>query len=125
MMDRTWMKKCCEHCPFRRGTSLVLHPDRAEDFAYMASNPYSDFPCHKTADYAEESEYREGGFVHGEHSFTCHGFKGIQVSENDNEPDFVSDGQHFYDSWDMICHHEDEYEKQFPGRAAAIEAMDA
>jgi len=110
--ERTWMKKCCEHCPFRRDTPLVLHPERAEEFAYMASNPYTDFPCHKTADYAEETEYSEGGFVHGEHSFTCHGFKGMQLEENGTGNEgFATDGQHFSDPWEMIEYHTEAYQR--------------
>lgn len=109
------MKKCCEHCPFRRNTELVLHPDRAEAFAVMASNPYNDFPCHKTADIQEEDEELgiEGGYVHGDHSFTCHGFKGMQVNESGDDYEmaqFKSDGQHFDDYFEMVGYHEEQYE---------------
>jgi hypothetical protein len=112
MTERTWMKKCCEHCPFKRETALVLHPERASEFAYMTENPYNDFPCHKTADEVEETDFSEGGFVHGENSFTCHGFKGMQVNENSDEPTFRSDGQHFLDVMEMEDYHEHEFAKQ-------------
>jgi len=112
MTERTWMKKCCEHCPFKFGTKLVLHPERAEDFANMASNPYNDFPCHTTADVQEETEYHEGGFVHGENSFTCHGFKAMQLDQNGEEESFVSDGQHFSGYFEMVEYHRQEFKKQ-------------
>lgn len=114
-MDRTWMKKCCEHCPFKRDTPLVLHPSRAEDFANMTGNPYSDFPCHKTADIQEEREELgiEGGYVHGENSYTCHGFKGMQENEcGDGSDGFKSDGQHFSDWFEMIDYHTEAYAAQ-------------
>lgn len=111
--ERTWMKKCCEHCPFKHDTPLTLHPKRAEDFANMTSNPYNDFPCHKTADIQEEIEELgiEGGYIHGENSFTCHGFKGMQVNKcGDGTDTFVSDKQHFSDYFEMIQYHEEKWE---------------
>lgn len=124
MTERTWMKKCCEHCPFKEGTKLVLHPERAEQFANMASNPYNDFPCHKTADIQEEDELRgiEGGYVHGDHSFTCHGFKAMQLNECGNEKDmeiFKSDRMHFVDYFDMVDYHTQAYEDQNARRASS------
>lgn len=115
MVDRTWMKKCCEHCPFKRDTTLILHPDRADNFATMASNPYNDFPCHKTADVQEENEELgiEGGFVHGANSFTCHGFKAMQVEEcGDYKSGFVSDGAHFLDWFEMVEYHRAAFSEQ-------------
>ena len=114
MAERTWMKKCCEHCPFKRDTTLVLHPDRASGFADMAGNPFNDFPCHKTADVVEEDECRgiEGGFVHGANSYTCHGFRGMQENEClDGSSGFVSDGQHFEDWFEMTGYHESAYSR--------------
>lgn len=107
-----YMKKCCGLCPFSRSSTLFLHPERAEEFAYMAENPYTDFPCHKTADYQEENEWDEGGFVHGEGSKTCHGFKTLQMAMNATEREywqsgFAPDGNGFEDTYEMIDHHTD------------------
>ena len=105
MSDRYWMKKTCELCPFSRSKTLWLHPDRASDFANMASNPYNNFPCHKTADTVEDSE---GGsaYVAGEQSFTCHGFLTLQSAENDRSPKgFVPDGDGFEDYHEMTERH--------------------
>ena len=115
--ERTWMKRCCEHCPLRRGTPLVLHPERAEGFAYMAQNPYTDFPCHKTADKVENYD---GGssYVYGKHSFTCHGFKGLQLSEcgGADEQHFVGDGEYFSDPYEMAEYHDEAFSAQRQGR---------
>lgn len=108
MCDRTWMKEPCGPCPFSRSKTLPLHPERASDFASMAQNPYSDFPCHKTADYQEDDEYRgvDGGYVHGDRSFTCNGFLSLQVSENGRGPKgFTPHRDAFGDYWEMVEHH--------------------
>jgi hypothetical protein len=116
-MERTWMKKCCGLCPFARIGTLGLHPERAEELAYMASNPFNDFPCHKTADYLETDNGDNDGYIHGEHSFTCHGFKTLQMSENASTKDFESqgfkpDGYGFEDCYDMIDRHQELYDEQ-------------
>jgi hypothetical protein len=109
------MKACCEHCPFKRDTLLVLHPSRADEFAAMAENPFNDFPCHKTADYVEDDEFDGGGFVHGANSFTCHGFKGMQEASCGDTPEFKSDGQHFEDWFEMTGYHEEAFNQRQGG----------
>lgn len=42
------MKEPCAHCPYRRDVKPFLHPERGEELAYLACNPYNYFPCHKT-----------------------------------------------------------------------------
>lgn len=115
-IDRTWMKKSCELCPFSRVNTLFLSPERAEEFASMAENPFNDFPCHKTADLHEDHEGGMSGYVHGKNSFTCHGFKAMQVEacmteEEVKESGFVSDGNCFSDFWDMVETHERLFEE--------------
>ena len=44
----SYMKKPCQHCPFRVDVKPYLHPERAYEIANVAENPYSSFPCHKT-----------------------------------------------------------------------------
>lgn len=107
MTERTWMKKTCALCPFSRSKTLYLHPERAADFAYMAENPFNDFPCHKTAElYEAHNDWDESGYVHGENSFTCCGFLSLQVNENGNEPEgFEPDPDAFNDCHEMIDHH--------------------
>lgn len=115
MCERSWMKEPCGPCPYSRSKTLFLHPLRAEDFAFNAENPYSDFPCHKTADYQEETEFSEGGFVHGSKSFTCNGFLSLQVNSNDKGPKgFKPHPDAFGDAWEMVEHHEAEWLKTHP-----------
>ena len=58
------MEKACAHCPFRVDVRPFLHPERAAEIAYSAHNRYSDFPCHKTVDYDNDSDEGEGTTVH-------------------------------------------------------------
>ena len=107
MTDRHWMKEPCGPCPYSRSNTLWLHPERAEDLAYQAQNPYTDFPCHKTA--VEQDDY-EGRtkLVRGERSLTCNGFLSLQVNENGKGPrGFVPHDDAFGDADEMIdCHTE-------------------
>lgn len=81
----------------------------------MAQNPYTDFPCHKTADYEEETDFSDGGFVHGQKSFTCAGFLSLQVNENGRGPKgFTPDADAFGDYWEMVEHHEEKYLMENP-----------
>lgn len=103
--DRYWMKEPCGPCPFSRSKTLWLHPDRAEEFACMAQNPYTDFPCHKTAECVEDSEGFDE-FVRGEKSFTCNGFLSLQVNEGAPCPEgFEPHPDAFGDYYEMTEHH--------------------
>ncbi len=105
MSDRYWMKEPCGPCPFSRTKTLGLHPERAEDFAYMAQNRYSDFPCHKTAECVELSEDEEG-YVATASSFTCNGFLSLQCRENDIQIEgFAPHEDAFWDVDEMIDRH--------------------
>lgn len=65
----SFMKAPCQHCPFRRDVKPFLHPERAEEIAYAAENPYSSFPCHKTLEYDED----DGDSFAGAESKECAG----------------------------------------------------
>lgn len=81
----------------------------------MAQNQYTDFPCHKTADYQEETEWYGGGYVHGEQSFTCAGFLSLQVNENGSGPKgFTPDDDAFGEAWEMIEHHTEKWCEDHP-----------
>ena len=112
MSERYWMKEPCGPCPYSRSKTLWLHPERAEDFAYNASNPYSYFPCHKTADCVEDDE-GSGEFIAGERSLTCNGFLSLQVAENGNPPEgFDPHPDAFSECWEMIDHHTEHWEDE-------------
>lgn len=107
------MKKTCALCPYSRTKTLFLHPDRAEEFAYMAQNRYNDFPCHKTADHVEETDFHDGGYVAGAQSKTCHGFLTLQIAEGGYTPDgFKPDGDGFESVDEMIESHADLWDAQ-------------
>lgn len=114
MCERTWMKEPCGPCPFSRSKTLGLHPERAEDFAYMAQNPYTDFPCHKTAEHREYQgpDGEEDGFFRGAKSLTCNGFLSRQSQENDNAPEgFTPHPDAFSEAYEMIEHHTELWEQ--------------
>ena len=113
-MSEGTMKECCNLCPYSRENTLFLHPDRAEEFANAASNPYNDFVCHKTGVILDDSDYDDkgGDIVRGEKSLTCMGFASLQYNLDANhDEDFVPDPHAFDDDAEMITHHEDEYYK--------------
>lgn len=87
-----FVKKPCKHCPFRNDVTPFLHPNRAMELAYSATNPYSDFPCHKTTEYDDEEE----NLVATENSMTCAGFLTLQAQETGNIP------KGFDPSYDMV-----------------------
>jgi len=109
------MKKPCEMCPFRRDVDFKFSPERAEQLAYMTQNPYNSFPCHKTAEVTEDTEFEYGGeFVHGESSKECAGFLTMQINENGDRwcPDgFNPSDLAYYDAWEMIDRYEEQNEE--------------
>jgi hypothetical protein len=113
------MKKTCALCPFSRTKTLALHPERAADFAYMAQNPYSSFPCHKTAE-LDEDDPESSEYVWGESSKMCHGFLTLQRAENGIEDDeFQPDGDGFECTHEMIEHHEELWDADMKRRKSA------
>lgn len=77
-MSDWFMKKSCDHCPFRRDVKPFLHPERGEELAYHAQNPYNSFPCHKTTVNDEEFGGDGSEMVAVETSKECAGFMALQ-----------------------------------------------
>ena len=122
-VERYWMKEPCGPCPYSRSKTLPLHPERAADFAYSASNPYNDFVCHKTAEIYEDEESSE--FVRGKRSFTCNGFLSLQCRENDIEiEDFMPHDDAFFDCEEMIERHEALWEDRQRPHAQGMSARE-
>lgn len=107
MIDR--MAKPCKHCPFRRDVTPFLHPKRAAEIAYSSQNRYSDFPCHKTTEFDDDSGE---GFSTND-SKTCAGFFAMQLNETaDKLPDgFVWPDNVYSDPHEMAHAYEDEWKK--------------
>jgi len=81
-----FIKKPCAQCPYRKDVKPFLTPERGEDLAYAAQNPYNNFYCHKTL---EDSDDDDGGLEISNGSKVCAGFLTLQHNEN---------GKTFYDS---------------------------
>jgi hypothetical protein len=74
-----YMKKPCQHCPFRRDVKPYLRTERAEELAYAATNPYNTFPCHKTTEDDEEGDGSERLVT--ENTKECAGFLTLMANE--------------------------------------------
>ena len=100
-----YVKKPCKHCPFRRDVKPFLHPERAEEIAYSACNPYSEFPCHKTLDY-DDGEGRRTGVTK-----TCAGFFAMQINEAGIEEPagYVWPDNVYSDAFEMTQAYEEEW----------------
>lgn len=77
-----FVKKPCEHCPYRKDVKPFLHPKRGGELAYHSLNPYNTFPCHKTTQYDEEID----DMVVVEKSKECAGFLTLQIIEGKKIP---------------------------------------
>lgn len=95
------MKEPCAHCPFRHDVKPFLHPERGEELAYHAQNPYNSFPCHKTTVADEESD--DGEMLCTEKTLECAGFITLQINEGMECPDgFTPSDKVYDDTWAMI-----------------------
>lgn len=103
-----FMKKPCEHCPFRSDVKPFLHPERGADLAFLATNPYSSFPCHKTT--VEDENSDEGEMLCTENTKECAGFITLQINEGMDIPEGFTPAYEivYSDSYEMI----DAYENQ-------------
>ena len=103
-----FMKKPCVHCPYRNDVKPFLTPERGEELAYHATNPYNSFSCHKTTETDEDSE--SGERYAGENSKECAGFMTLQVQEGMRIPEGFEPSYDvvYQDAYDMI----DAYDNQ-------------
>lgn len=109
-----FMKQPCKHCPFRNDVKPFLHPERAEEIANSASNPYSSFPCHKTL-VPDDDDYDDSGMVRTENSKECYGFMALQIQENGDEPegwDWSHRNKIYEDAWMMTDAYDEEWNKE-------------
>lgn len=98
-----FMKSPCAHCPFRIDVKPFLTPERGEELAYHATNPYNSFPCHKTT--VSDEEYGGDGSesVCTEKSKECAGFLTLQIQEGAPIPKGFTPAYEivYSDAWDM------------------------
>jgi len=105
----SYMKKPCQHCPFRSDVKPFLHPERAEELAYVSQNPYWSFPCHKTTESDEDSE--EGEMLVTEDSKECAGMLTLRAQEGEDVPEGFEPSYEicYTDSYEMIDAYEEEW----------------
>ena len=108
-----FMKKPCQHCPFRVDVRPFLRVERAEELAYNASNRYGTFPCHKTTEADDDSD--DGEMMVVESTKECCGHLTMQSHENGStyyDEDGFKPAANCYESpYDMI----DAYEAEADG----------
>lgn len=106
MAEETFIKKPCQHCPFRKDVKPFLHPARGEELACLAQNPFSSFPCHKTTEHDDDGE-----LVNRPANKECAGFLTLKAAElgEDEVPDgFTPSFDLVYcESWDMASAYEE------------------
>lgn len=108
-----FMKKPCEHCPFRRDVKPFLTDGRAEELAYATENPYNSFPCHKTTEHCDDDDSYDGEMMVTERSKECAGFLSMQVNQSDIEVEGFEPSDLVYeDSYDMIMSYEEANEER-------------
>lgn len=110
-----FIKKPCQHCPFRSDIKPFLTVARAEELACAAQNPYSSFVCHKTTEYDEDSD--SGEMLTTEASKQCAGFLTLMHNELGetfyDEDGFTPSPEIIYsDYWEMIEAHEEARENK-------------
>ena len=110
-MEIDYVKKPCKHCPFRNDVTPYLHPDKASEIAYAAQNPYSDFPCHKTTEYDEDSE--DGDMMITDRSLTCAGFLTLRAQAGESVPKGFEPSWEicYIDEFEMSQAYEEEWDK--------------
>lgn len=90
-----------------------LHPSRAQEIAYSAQNPYSEFHCHETTVNSEEDD---GERVVTDRSLMCAGFLTLmanEVGESRLPEGFEPSYDLIYtDFWEMVDAYEEEYNKE-------------
>lgn len=89
-----YMKKPCKHCPYRNDVKPFLTPSRGEELAYLATNSFGSFPCHKTTQHHEESDIGEMIVVGS--TKECAGFLTLRAQCGKDVPDG------FEPSWGIV-----------------------
>lgn len=106
-----YMKKPCQHCPFRNDVKPFLHPERAAELAFGAQNPYWSFACHKTT--VSDEDIEDGDMIATEDSKECAGMLTLRAQEGEDvlegfEP---SHEMCYTNSYEMIDAYEQEWNK--------------
>ena len=103
-MSQEFVSTPCPNRPFRRNVRPFLRPDRSEDLAYNAENPYGTFPCHVTTVPDDDSD--SGEMLETEVTKQCAGHLTLKHNAN-GETEYDDDGfkpsaECYEDSYEMI-----------------------
>lgn len=103
-MNDWYMKKPCDKCPYRRDVKPYLTPERGEELAFHAQNPFNSFPCHLTTVSDEEFGGDGSENVAIETSRECAGLLTLVYNEDGSLPDksFEPSDLVYSDAWDMM-----------------------
>lgn len=71
-----FIKKPCQHCPYRKDVKPFLTPERGTELAFNAAFHHKKFHCHKTVDYSNNSD---GAIT--KKTQLCAGFLSLQHNE--------------------------------------------
>jgi len=103
----SYIKKPCQHCPFRHDVTPFLTPERGEELAFAAQNPYESFPCHKTTDSDDDGTFCT------EATKECAGFLTLRACElgEDHMPEGFKPSYDvvYSESYDMADAYEEAY----------------
>lgn len=91
-----FVKKPCKHCPYRNDVKPYLTLERTEELAYLPSNPYNDFLCHKTIEYDGYEDHQGRSTGDFEKSKTCAGFLTLRAQDGEDVP------EGFEPSWEIF-----------------------
>ena len=80
------LKRPCLHCPFRNDGTRIRFRCRERALEIEEQAYQQGFPCHETADYHEDPEGPDDGFVFGEKSAFCIGYVIMRLKNGDGYP---------------------------------------
>jgi hypothetical protein len=109
-----FVKSPCKSCPFRNDVKPYLHPERAAEIVYAASNPYSDFPCHSTFEYDGDEDIQGRPTGDFSRAKTCAGFLTLRAQGGEDVPEGFEPSWEicYIDDYDMIQAYEEEWENK-------------
>ena len=76
----------CRHCPFRNDETRITFGNRERAAEIEESAYRHGFPCHVSAECAENPRTGEEGFVFGADTQHCAGYILVQLHENPGDP---------------------------------------
>ena len=113
-MPKDYVSKPCKTCPFRADVKPFLHPARAEEIVYAASNPFAYFTCHNTFEYDGEEDHQGRETADFSRSKCCAGFLTLRAQEGLDYPEGFEPSWYmcYTNIYEMIEAYEQEYKNE-------------